>query len=145
MRRFTVLLVIATTMFASCYGYAEYLGDLSTNRFGGNSTANPFGGGNPFNINSVTNQFGPYGSPFSNKSAANPFAADAPRLYDKQGNYRGKLSTNQSDPQSISNPFGQYGSQVSPDSINNPFGAGNPFNADSPTNPFGLGWRIEGE
>jgi hypothetical protein len=93
----------------------------------------------------VANQFGPYGSPFSNKSATNPFATDAPKLYDEQGNYRGKLSTNQFDPESISNPFGQYGSQFSPDSINNPFAAGNPFNAGSPTNPFGSGWRIEGE
>ncbi len=30
----------------------------------------------------VSNPFSPYGSPFSNQSAANPFATDAPRLYD---------------------------------------------------------------
>jgi hypothetical protein len=70
--------------------------------------------------------------------------ADAPRLYDQQGNYRGKLSTNPYDPDSTSNPSGRYGSPFSPDSIKNPFGAGNPYNPSSPTNPYGHGLRIEG-
>jgi len=33
----------------------------------------------------------------------------------------------------------------SPGSINNPFGDGNPYNLNSPTNPFGRGLRIEGQ
>jgi len=49
----------------------------------------------------------PYGSPFSNQSATNPYATDAPRLYDQQGNYRGKLSANPYDPDSTSNPYGR--------------------------------------
>jgi hypothetical protein len=85
-----------------------------------------------------------YDSPFSNHSATNPFATDAPRLYDQQGNYHGKLSTNPYDPDSTSNPYGRYGNPYSPDSLNNPFGAGNPYNPSSPTNPFGRGLRIEG-
>jgi len=36
--------------------------------------------------------------------ATNPYAADAPKLYDQQGNYRGKLSANPYDPDSTSNP-----------------------------------------
>jgi hypothetical protein len=132
--------------FAGLFGTAhgEYLGDLSANPFGPNSTANQFGGGNPFAPNSITNEFSPYGSPFSNKSANNPYATDAPKLYDQQGNYRGRLSANPYDPDSTSTPFGRYGSPFSPDSLNNRFGAVNPFLPDSPQNPFGSGWRIEG-
>ena len=93
----------------------------------------------------MSNPFSPYGSPFSNQSATNPFATDAPRLYDQQGNYRGKLSANPYDPDSISNPYGRYGSRFSPDSINNPYGAGSPFYSDSPTHPYGRGLRIAGQ
>jgi hypothetical protein len=123
---------------------AEYLGNLSANEFDTNSTANPFGAGSPYSSNSVMNEFGVYGNPYSNQSATNPYATEAPRLYDQQGNYRGKLSTNQYDPDSVSNPYGRYGNPYSPDSINNQFGAGNPYRSDSPTNPYGQGWRIEG-
>ena len=124
--------------------YAEYLGNLSANEFDPNSIANPYGAGSPYSSNSITNEFGHYGSPFSNQSATNPYATDAPRLYDQQGNYRGKLSTNQYDPDSVSNPYGRYGSPYSSESLNNPYGAGNPYSADSPTNPYGQGWHIEG-
>lgn len=124
--------------------HTEYLGDLSTNKFDPNSITNPFGAGSPYSSNSVTNKFGLYGSPFSNQSATNPYATDAPRLYDQQGNYRGKLSTNPYDPDSVSNPYGRYGNPYSADSLNNQFGAGNPFRSDSTTNPYGRGWCIEG-
>jgi hypothetical protein len=82
---------------------------------------------------------------FSNKSVSNPYATDAPKLYDSQGNYRGKLSTNQFDPDSGSTPYDRYGNKFSPDSINNPFGAGNQFNPDSPNNPYGNGLIIIGQ
>lgn len=124
--------------------HAQYLGNLSSNEFDPDSIANPFGAGNPFTPNSLTKEFSRFGSPFSNQSASNPYATDAPLLYDQQGNYRGKLSTNQYDPDSTSNPFGRYGSPFSPDSLNNPFGAGNSYRLDSPNNPYGQGWQIEG-
>jgi hypothetical protein len=124
---------------------AEDLGNLSANPFALDSVANPFGKGSPFAPEGVNNQFSPYGSPFSNRSATNRVATDAPRLYDQQGNYRGKLSANPYDPDSTSNPSGRYGSPFSPDSINNPLGAGNPYAPDSPNNPYGRGWRIEGK
>ena len=76
-------------------------------------------------------------------SANNPQAIDAPRLYDQEGNDRGRLSTNTYDPDSISNPLGRYGSSISPESLNNPLGAGNP--PGSPKNRMGRGWRIEGK
>jgi hypothetical protein len=78
-----------------------------------------------------------YGSRYSQNSINNPYATDTPKLYDRQGRYRGKLSSNPYDPDSISNPYGRYGSRYSPDSINNPYGAGNPYRYDSPTNPYG--------
>jgi hypothetical protein len=115
--------------------HAEDLGELSANPFNPDSTSNPYGAGSPFKPNGINNPFSPYGSPFSNQSATNPFATDAPRLYDQQGNYHGKLSANPYDPDSTSNPFGRYGSPYSPDSIINPFGAGNPYNPAVPRIP----------
>ena len=38
--------------------------------------------------------------------SANQYATDAPKLYDEEGNYRGKLSANRYDPESVSNPYG---------------------------------------
>lgn len=69
---------------------------------------------------------------------------DAPRLYDPQGNYCGRLSVNPYDHNSTSNPYGRYGSPFSDDSINNPFGTGSLYRLSSPTNPYGHGLRIEG-
>ncbi len=124
---------------------AKDLGELSANPYQQNSTANPYGAGSAFALNGINNPFSPYGSSFSNQSATNPFATDAPRLYDQQGNYRGKLSANPYDPDSTSNPYGRYGSPFSPDSINNPYGAGSPYRSDSPTNPYGRGLKSEGQ
>lgn len=121
------------------------LGNYSANPYDPDSTSNPYGAGSAYNANSVNNPYGIYGSTYSNESAKNPYATDAPKLYDREGNYRGKLSNNPYDPDSISNPYGQYGSKYSPDSINNPYGAGNPYSSDSPNNPYGSGWHIEGK
>ena len=124
---------------------AKDLGELSANPYQQNSTANPYGAGSSFAPNGINNPFSPYGSPYSNQSSTDPFATDAPRLYDQQGNYRGNLSANPYDPDSTSNPYGRYGSPYSPDSINNSYGAGSPYRSDSPTNPYGPGLRIEGQ
>lgn len=95
-----------------------------------NCLNNPYGAGSPYKPDGLMNPYSPYGSPYSNQSHTNPYATDAPRLYDGQGNYRGRLSNNPYDPDSTSNPYGRYGSQYSPDSINNPYGAGNPYNPE---------------
>jgi hypothetical protein len=42
--------------------------------------SNPYGAESPFKPNGLNNPFSPYGSPFINQSATNPFATDAPRL-----------------------------------------------------------------
>jgi hypothetical protein len=124
--------------------HAEYLGDLSDNKLNPNSIFNDIGPYGSLSPTSPRNSIGEYGSPISPDSATNPLAIDAPRLYDQEGNYRGRLSTNTLDPDSISNPLGRYGSSLSPDSLNNALGAGNPLNPGSPKNPYGRGWRIEG-
>ena len=92
-----------------------------------NCLNNPYGAGNPYRPNGLMNPYSRYGSPYSNQSWTNPYATDAPRIYNNQGRYRGRLSANPYDPDSTSNPYARYGSPFSPDSINNPYGAGNPF------------------
>ena len=93
-----------------------------------NSLANPYGAGSPYKADGLMNPYSQYGSPYSSKSWRNPYATDTPKLYDSQGNYRGKFSSNPYDADSTANPYGRYGSPYSPDSINNPYGAGNPYN-----------------
>lgn len=119
------------------------MGSGAQTQYAPDSTANPYGGGNPYG-NTITNPYGTYGNPYSNRSVTNPYTTDAPKLYDSEGNYRGRLSSNPYDSDSISNPYGRYGSKYSPDSVNNPYGAGNPYDSDSPTNPYGDGWSIIG-
>lgn len=91
---------------------------------------------NPFSTNSVTNPSSTFYDPFINQSF------NAPRLYNSQGEYRGKLSDNQYDLDSISNRYGRYGSKYSLESINNPYGAGSQYKLDSPNNPYGSGWDV---
>jgi hypothetical protein len=106
---------------------SKYLGNTG-NRYDANSIFNPYGRyGSEFSTDSVNNRFGNYGSPFSPNSARNPYAIDTPKLFDSQGNYRGKLSSNPYDPDSISNPYGVYGSPYSLNSVNNPYGVRAPY------------------
>ena len=143
----TIIACLVSSVLLVMVGAAnaqEVIGILSKNPYLKDSTSNPFGAGNKYHPNSINNPYGIYGSKYSNKSATNPYATDAPKLYDAAGNYKGKLSSNIYDPESISNPYGKYGSKYSPDSINNPYGAGNPFKIDSPHNPFGSGLLIFG-
>lgn len=115
------------------------------NRAIGSLSANAYGAGNSYHPDSINNPYGRYGNPYSNTSATNPYATNAPMLFDRQGNYRGRLSANPYHPDSTSNPYGRFGSPYSATSINNPYGAGNPYAADSPTNPYGRGWVIIGQ
>lgn len=124
---------------------AQYLGNYSANPYAPNSTSNEFGAGSPYNPNSIHNEYGRYGSQFSNQSANNPYATDAPKLYDQNGRYHGRLSSNPYDPESTANPYGRYGSQYSPDSINNPYGAGSRYSPSSPNNSFGQGMQLYGD
>lgn len=124
---------------------AQQIGNYSANKYAPQSTSNQFGAGSSNNPNGINNPYGQYGSPYSNRSVNNPYATDAPKLYDQNGNYHGKLSSNPYDPDSTANPYGQYGSKFSSDSINNPFGAGSPYSPSSPNNPYGDGMQLYGD
>ena len=118
-------LVITAILTASLSGTA-----LAICPYDSNCLDNPYGAGSPYKADGLMNPYSQHGSQYSNKSWTNPYATDAPKLYDNQGNYRGRLSTNPYAPDSTSNPYGRYGSEYSPDSINNPYGAGNPYSTD---------------
>jgi hypothetical protein len=75
-----VFLLLLLLLSLPLSGHAEDLGELSANPFNPDSTSNPYGAGSPFKPDCINNPFSPYGSPFSNQSATNPFATDAPRL-----------------------------------------------------------------
>ncbi len=139
-----VFLLLVLLLPLSVSVHAEYLGDLSENKLNPDSIFNDLGAYGALSPTSPRNSIGLYGSAVSPYSATNSLAMDPPRLYDQEGNYRGKLSTNTLDPDSVSNPLGRYGSSLSPDSLKNPVGAGNPLDPGSPKNRYGRGWRIEG-
>ncbi len=106
-----------------------------------NCLSNPYGAGNPYNLDRLKNPYSQYGSQYSDKSWTNPYAIYAPELFDQDGNNRGWLSTNRYDPDSLSDPFrryenpfgryknlfGRYGNSYSPDSLNYTYGAGNRY------------------
>jgi hypothetical protein len=136
--------LVPLTLFALAVpAQAQSIGRLSANPYQQDSTSNPHSSvGSPYSPSSINNPHGTYGSPYSPNSVNNPHATDTPRLYDQQGNYRGKLSSNPYDPESIANPHGKYGSRYSSESIKNPHGAGSSYRQDSPNNPYGQGWTI---
>jgi hypothetical protein len=143
--RLAVVAAFACCAFSTAYAQVsgDDLGRLSANPHQPNSTGGAdVPAGHPPGSISVNNPSSRYWSPLSNQSATNPYATEAPRLYDSNGNYRGRLSANRYDPDSTSNPFGRYGSRFSPDSINNHYGAGNQYDVESPGNPYGKGLRI---
>jgi len=66
----------------------EYLGRLGGNRFCGDCSANPWAPiNNPYNPNSLTNRFGPYGNRFSAYSPYNRFATETPAIYGEDPGY----------------------------------------------------------
>jgi hypothetical protein len=67
------------TLLATNAWAEEYLGNYSANKHNPNSTSNPYGAGSPNNANSINNPNGTYGSPYSSKSATNPYATEAPK------------------------------------------------------------------
>lgn len=119
--------MIARTALIAVVGFAWALTAQAACPYEPQCLNNPYGAGSPYAPDGLNNPYSQYGSPYSNKSHTNPYATDAPKLYDSNGQYRGRLSANEFDPDSTSNKFGRYGSEFSPDSINNQFGAGNPF------------------
>ena len=95
-----------------------------------NCINNPYGAGNPYKADGLMNPYSLYGSPYSNRSWTNPFATEPPKIYDRYGNYRGRLSTNPYHPDSISNPFGRYGNPYSYENLIRRYGIGFPYSTE---------------
>jgi len=53
-----LVLVVAVSLVSSQLQAQEVLGNLSSNPFDPNSTANPFGAGSPYKSDGVNNRFG---------------------------------------------------------------------------------------
>jgi hypothetical protein len=110
----------------------KYRGKLNSDRDDPDSVSNPYGQyGSQYSSKSINNPYGPYGGQYSSKSINNPYASNPPKLYNQNGEYRGKLSSNSYDPESVSNPYGQYGNQYSSKSINNPYGPGSTYSSET--------------
>jgi hypothetical protein len=108
-----LFLLISLFLLPGCLFGLVYIGDLNTNKFDPNSVHNQFGTyGNPYSPLSINNKFGKYGSEFSIYSANNPYTLQAPKLFDVNGVYLGKLSANKFDIESISNPVSIYKNMV---------------------------------
>jgi hypothetical protein len=125
------LLLASLLALVPLIAHAEDLGTLSTNEVDPNFLPDPFGTVNPSDPNSVTNELGPYGNPYSPSSATNFEAITAPPLSVQERNDQGWLSRDLSNFELMSKSFDWYGIEHS-------------FRSDSPTNPYGRGWRIEG-
>lgn len=101
--------------------------DQDSSRYFSNSLSNPYGAGSVYKVDGLMNPYSQFGSKYSNDSWTNKYATNAPKIYDSEGNYHGRLSSNKYDADSTSNPYGRYGSKYSSDSINNPYGAGSKY------------------
>jgi hypothetical protein len=118
-----LLALVATDALAGIHGSrSEYPGRRSVTYYDSRSLANPYGAGSRYG-NGPMNPYSPSGGYYSDRSWRNPYANNAPTLY-QGGQYRGRWSTNRYNPDSTSNPYGYYGSPYSPYSTQNPYGAG---------------------
>jgi hypothetical protein len=105
---FALLLVLVLSAEASAW-----------NRYDTYSLDNSYGAGSPYG-----RMMNPYvQSRYSNSSWRNPYATNAPRLY-QGGRYYGRWSGNRYDYESTSNPYG-YGSPYY--GVRNRYGAGSPY------------------
>ena len=63
-----------------------YIGNYNANQYDLNSVSNPYGTyGSQYSSESINNPYGQYGSKYSNHSVSNPYTTDAPKLYDQNG------------------------------------------------------------
>ena len=62
----------------------KLLGNLNSNRFDPNSVSNEFGRyGSEYSSDSINNKFGRYGSEYSQSSPSNPYATGAPIIIER--------------------------------------------------------------
>src|ERR1043165_8324230 len=100
-----LLLLLLLPLLFPLSASAENLCILSANSIDSGSTCNSFGAESPFKPRCINNSSSPYGSAFSNHSAANPLKTKTPQFYGLQKKCRDRLSTNPYDPISVSNIY----------------------------------------
>lgn len=71
-------LIVTLSLTATAANAQQYLGSLSNNPYAGNSISNPYGQYGSKWGNTVNNPYGQYGSPYSGRSANNPYASSPP-------------------------------------------------------------------
>ena len=95
MKTFIALLLFSNTAFAVSLVAPDgtYLGELSSNPYAINSTSNQFGPyGSKFSQTSINNPFSPYGSKFSHQSPNNPYGGfGEPPQVEESGEQSGLL------------------------------------------------------
>jgi hypothetical protein len=78
-------LILSLCLTASSSSAQQYLGNLSNNPYAGNSVSNPYGQYGSRWGNTINNPYGAYGSPYSGRSANNPYASEPPALAAEPG------------------------------------------------------------
>ena len=72
------------------------LGCLTCSKFDVNSVLNEYGmHGSQYSVDSIWNKYSEFGSRYSIYGVCNPYASDPPVIVDLNGNYYGRLTTNQ--------------------------------------------------
>jgi hypothetical protein len=107
------LLLVGILVFLPLTAQAENIDNRSTNESDPSPVVDPFSVKNLSDPNSVINELGPYGNPYSPASATNLEAITTLSRYD-QGQ-----STKIYDPDWLHNPFGHYSTPYSPNQFNN--------------------------
>ena len=77
----------------------EFLGNYNTDQFDLKSIWNEFGTyGSQYNIKSIWNEFATYGNPYSDYSPFNAYARHPPVIVDSEGNFYGYFTSNEYNP-----------------------------------------------
>jgi hypothetical protein len=108
------LLLVGILAFLPLTAQAENIDYLSTNESDPIPVVDPFSVKNLGDPNSVINESGLYGNPYSPASATNFEAFATPPPYGQ-----GRQNTKHYDPDWLRNPFGHYGTPYSPNQFNN--------------------------
>ena len=108
------LLLACVLAFLPLTAQAEQIDNLSANESDPSPVVDPFSVKNLGDPNSVINELGLYGNPYSPASATNFEAITALSRYDQ-----GRQSTKLYEPDWLRNPFGHYGTPYSPNQFNN--------------------------
>lgn len=84
----------------------KYLGKINGNPYDLDSINNPYGQyGSKYSSDSINNPYGEYGSKYSNESPWNKYSTGGPSVYDYNGNYVGDYSVNKYDADSVLSPY----------------------------------------